>query len=133
MGKRFDGLWNKEWQEPKLGDAHGTPRYSRITKILSLGMPRKVSPLSSSFIGNFTWSNIFICRMICVLLGASIYFVIICLMLFMYLVDVASVSQRCFPPFYYYITWDVCEDCLTCDICLQCDYVSKSCLNTWEL
>ena len=26
FGKRFDGLWNKEWQEPKLGDAHGTPR-----------------------------------------------------------------------------------------------------------
>ena len=24
LGKRFDGLWNKEWQEPKLGDAHGT-------------------------------------------------------------------------------------------------------------
>ena len=21
----FDGLWNKEWQEPKLGYAHGTP------------------------------------------------------------------------------------------------------------
>ena len=26
LAKRFDGLWNKEWQEPKLGDAHGTPR-----------------------------------------------------------------------------------------------------------
>ena len=26
FGKRFDGLWNKEWQEPKLGDAHGTPK-----------------------------------------------------------------------------------------------------------
>ena len=22
----FDGLWNKEWQEPKLGDVHGTPK-----------------------------------------------------------------------------------------------------------
>ena len=22
----FDGLWNKEWQETKLGDAHGTPK-----------------------------------------------------------------------------------------------------------
>ena len=22
----IDGLWNKEWQEPKLGDAHGTPK-----------------------------------------------------------------------------------------------------------
>ena len=44
-------------------------------KHLSLGMPRKASPLSSSFIGNFTWSYIFIRHMICVLLGASIYFV----------------------------------------------------------
>ena len=26
LGKRFDGLWNKEWQEPNLGDAHGTPK-----------------------------------------------------------------------------------------------------------
>ena len=25
FGKRFDGLWNKECQEPKLGDAQGTP------------------------------------------------------------------------------------------------------------
>ena len=40
------------------------------------------SPLSSSFIGNFTWSYIFIHHMICVLLGASFYFVSICLMLF---------------------------------------------------
>ena len=22
----FDGVRNKEWEEPKLGDAHGTPR-----------------------------------------------------------------------------------------------------------
>ena len=71
LGKRFDGLWNKECQEPKLGDAHGTPRYSRITKSLSLGMPGKASPLSSTSIGNFTWSYIFIHHMICVLLGAS--------------------------------------------------------------
>ena len=34
-------------------------------------MPRKASPLSSSSIGNFTWSYIFIRHMICVLLGAS--------------------------------------------------------------
>ena len=25
FGQRFDGLWNKEWKEPKLGDAQGTP------------------------------------------------------------------------------------------------------------
>ena len=45
-------------------------------------MPRKASPLSSSFIGNFTWSYIFIHHMICVLLGASFYFFSIFLMLF---------------------------------------------------
>ena len=54
----------------------------RSGKSLSLGMPRKASPLSSSFIGNFTWSYIFIRHMICVFLGASIYFVRICLLLF---------------------------------------------------
>ena len=41
------------------------------SKQLSLGMPRKASPLSSSFIGNFSWSYIFIHHMICVLLGVS--------------------------------------------------------------
>ena len=54
----------------------------RATKSLILGMPRKASPLSSSAIGNFTWSYIFIHHMICVLLGTSFYFVSICLMLF---------------------------------------------------
>ena len=45
-------------------------------------MPRMASPLSSSFIGNFTWSYIFIYHMICVLLGASFYFVSIFFLLF---------------------------------------------------
>ena len=54
----------------------------RSGKSLSLGMPRMASPLSSSFIGNFTWSYIFIHHMICVLLGVSFYFISICLMLF---------------------------------------------------
>ena len=35
-------------------------------------MPRMASPLSSSFIGNFTWSYIFIHHMICVLLAVLI-------------------------------------------------------------
>ena len=52
-----------------------------ISKQLNLGMPWKASPLSSLFIGNFTWSYIFIRHMICVLLGASISFVIFCLLL----------------------------------------------------
>ena len=43
----------------------------RSKKSLSLGMPRMASPLSSSFISNFTWSYIFIHHMICVLIGAS--------------------------------------------------------------
>ena len=48
----FDGLWNKEWQDPKLGDAHGTQDNPRTPKSQSLGMPRKASPLSSTSIGN---------------------------------------------------------------------------------
>ena len=51
-------------------------------KAQAWGSPGKASPLSSSFIGNFTWSYIFIRHMICVLLGASIYFVRIFLLLF---------------------------------------------------
>ena len=43
-------------------------------------MPRMASPLSSSFIGNFTWS--YIHHMICVLLGESFSFVSICFLLF---------------------------------------------------
>ena len=45
-------------------------------------MPRMASPLSSSFIGNFTWSYIFIHDMICVLLGSLFPFASICLLLF---------------------------------------------------
>ena len=54
----------------------------RRHKSSSLGMPRKASPLSSSFIDNFTWSYIFIHHMIYVLLGASFSFVSICFLLF---------------------------------------------------
>ena len=102
---RFDGLWNKEWQEPKLGDSHGTPRYSRTTKGLSSGMPRKASPLSSSFIGNFTWSYIFIHHMICVLHGASIYFVRICLLLFRIIFCIFYFNRSGTDSLYYaYVT-----------------------------
>ena len=55
---------------------------SRSLKHLSLGMPRKASPPSSSFISNFTWSYIFIHHMICIFLGASFYFLLFCLLLF---------------------------------------------------
>ena len=54
-----------------------------ISKQQILGMPRKASPLFiSNIIGNLTWSYVFIRHMICVLLGASIYFVSIFLLLF---------------------------------------------------
>ena len=47
----------EERQEIKLGDALGTPsKYSRRLKRLSLGMPRKASPLSSTSIGMFSYS-----------------------------------------------------------------------------
>ena len=55
----------------------------RSGKSLSLGMPdapQMASPLSSSFIGNFTSSYFFIHHMICVLLGASFYFILFCLL-----------------------------------------------------
>ena len=45
----------EERQELKLGDSQGTPsKYSRRLKCLSLGMPRKASPLSSTSIGMFS-------------------------------------------------------------------------------
>ena len=60
FGWDHDGWRNKE-REPKLGDAHRTPSYySRRNKQLSLGLHRKVSPLSSNDDLYFTWSYIFI-------------------------------------------------------------------------
>ena len=45
----------EEKQDLKLGDARGTPsKYSRRLKRLSLGMPRKASPLSSTSISMFS-------------------------------------------------------------------------------
>ena len=26
FARRFDGVWNKEWKEPKIGDSEITPR-----------------------------------------------------------------------------------------------------------
>ena len=57
-------------------------------------MPQKASPLSSSFIGNFTWSYIFIRHMICVLLGASIYFVRIFLLLFIVMFFIFYLNKK---------------------------------------
>ena len=57
-------------------------------------MPRKASPLSSSFIGNFTWSYIFIHHMICVLLGASFPLVSICFLLFILVFCIFSFNKE---------------------------------------
>ena len=77
----------------------------RIAKSLSLGMPRKASPLSSSFIGNFTWSYIFIRHMICVLFGASVYFVRICLLLFRTMFCIFYFNKSGIDSLYYtYVT-----------------------------
>ena len=52
----------------------------RTTKSLSLWMPQKASPLSSSSIGNFTWSYIFIRHMICV--WSVLYDISLCFLVF---------------------------------------------------
>ena len=75
------------------------------SKQLSLGMPRKASPLSSSFIGNFTWSYIFIHHMICVLLGVSIYFDRICSLLFRTMFCIFYFNKSGIDSLYYaYVT-----------------------------
>jgi hypothetical protein len=72
------------WKDPKLGDAQGTPRqYSRNTQATKLGdAPDGIPPFVFNIISNLTWDYIFIRHMICVLLGASFYFICICLLLF---------------------------------------------------
>ena len=57
-------------------------------------MPRKASPLSSTSIGNFTWSYIFIHHMICVLLGASFYFVSFCFLLVRIMFCIFSFNKK---------------------------------------
>ena len=64
-------------------------------------MPRKASPLSSTSIGNFTWSYIFIHHMICVLLGASFYFVRICLLLFRIMFCIFSFNKNVKDSLYH--------------------------------
>ena len=73
----------------------------RTPKSQSLGMPRKASPLSSTSIGNFTWSYIFIHHMICVLLGASFYFVSICLMLFIIMFCISIFNKNVKDSLYH--------------------------------
>ena len=89
-------LWSFQVLGKDLMD-YGTRR----GKSLSLGMPQKASPLSSLFIGNFTWSYIFIHHMICVLLEASFYFVSICLLLFRIMFCIFSFSKNVKDSFYH--------------------------------
>jgi len=81
---RYRYAENKDWQYPKLGDAQGTPRwYSRKIQASKVGDALEGIPsFVSNIIGNLTRNYVFIHHMICVLLGASIYFVKICLLLF---------------------------------------------------
>ena len=67
-----------------LGIPKAPPRkYSRKIQATKLwDSPEGIASFVSNIIGNLTWSYVFIRHMICVLLGASIYFVRICLMLF---------------------------------------------------
>ena len=64
-------------------------------------MPRMASPLSSSFIGNFTWSYIFIHHMICVFLGESFSFVSICFMLFRIMFCIFSFNKNVKDSLYH--------------------------------
>ena len=75
---------NKEWQNPKLGDAKGTPilYWSNIQATKLGDAPEGIPSFGSNIIGNLTWSYVFIRHMICVLLGASFYFDRIWLLLF---------------------------------------------------
>ena len=82
LGKDLMDYGTRSGKSLSLGMPMAPQDNLRTPKSQSLGMPRKASPLSFSFIGNFTWSYISINHMICVLLGASFYFVSICLLSF---------------------------------------------------
>ena len=64
-------------------------------------MPWMVSPLSSSFIGNFTWSYIFIHHLICVFLGASFYFVSILFLLFIVMFCIFNFNKNVKDSLYH--------------------------------
>ena len=105
LGKDLMDYGIRSGKRLSLGMTRAPQDNSRTTKSLSLGMPRKASPLSSLFIGNFTWSYIFIHHMICVLLGASIYFVRVCLLLFRTMFFIFYFNKSGIDSLYYaYVT-----------------------------
>ena len=71
LGKDLMDYGTRSVKSVSLGIPMAPKDNLRTPKSQSLGMPRKTSPLSSSSIGKFIWSYIFIHHMICVLLGAS--------------------------------------------------------------
>ena len=93
----------KETQKFKLGDAQGTPRqYSRKIQATKLedaleGIPSFIF----NIMGNLTLSYIFIHHMICVLLGASFYFVRICLLLFIIMFCISIFNKNVKESLYY--------------------------------
>ena len=66
----------------RLGVPKAPPRqYPRKIQATKLGdAPEGIPSFVSNIIGNLTWSYVFIRHTICVLLGASIYFLRICVM-----------------------------------------------------
>ena len=71
LGKAFMDYGIKGGKSLNLGMAMAPQDIQEYPKTYAWGCPGKASPLSSWFIGNFTWSYIFIRYMIYVLLGAS--------------------------------------------------------------
>ena len=59
LGKNLMDYRIKSGKSLSLGMPMAPQDNSRTTKNLSLGMPRKASPLSSSSIGNFAWSVLY--------------------------------------------------------------------------
>ena len=88
-------------------------------------MPRMASPLSSSFIGNFTWSYIFIHHMICVLLGASFYIVSSCLLLVRVVFYIFRFNKK--------VKYSLCHACFACiHVAVWKQKVYRCCKNSLE-
>ena len=93
----------KETQNLKLGDSHGIPNYyfekSQASKLGDA--PEGIPSFVSNIIGNLTWSYVFIHQMICVLLGASLYFVRIFLLLFIIMFCIFYFNKSVIDSLYY--------------------------------
>ena len=63
LGKDLMDYGTRNGKSLSLGMPKAAQDNLRTPKSQSLGMPRKASPLSSTSVGNFTWSYIFIYHM----------------------------------------------------------------------